>query len=481
MAQPTTLRRRDANPIHVYLSKDPYRTAAGRAADRSAIDDRLADALAVVALDADQPSAATFLRLFDRETKIRDYAPSTRRSYHAAVRSILRWFGRPPHLLTREHVKNYLEYLFDSDQSSSDVSVQLVAIRNAWDKFCFRDVTLGLATPRRKRRRIVVLSRDEVRRILEAAPSLRDTLMIGLMYGSGIRVSELCRLRWCDIDRDRNQIFVFQGKGNADRHVQLPQQYRDVLLQQSEGKAGDQYIFPSEAPGNRCVGRHISTRTVQRVVEGACLIAGIHKQATPHSFRHAFATHSFEDGCDIRRIQAVLGHVRLETTTIYVKVAQQRTDFPSPLDRLLGGGSTTNPSQSTSQVQLSSSAKQFDKTQKAKSTTEPKSVGKLHLHTRRHPDASDADYSQTKRTQITIAITGHGRREYLLGTVAEIPRSGFVTISLPPIERWSEAIASLPIAMKRRIAEPKFYEILQRLITKKMMSIQQESAADPAT
>lgn len=476
MSQPTTLSRREANPIHVYLSKDPYRTAAGRSADRSAIDDRLADALAVVALDADQPSAATFLRLFDRETKIRDYAPSTRRSYHAAVRSILRWFGRPPHLLTREHVKNYLEYLFDSGQSSSDVSVQLVAIRNAWDKFCFRDVTLGLAMPRRKRRSLVILSRDEVRRILEAAPSLRDTLMIGLMYGSGIRVSELCRLRWRDIDMDRNQIFVFQGKGNADRHVQLPRQYRDVLRQQGAGKPGDQYIFPSESPGNRGVGRHISPRTVQRVVENACLIAGINKQATPHSFRHAFATHSYEDGCDIRRIQTVLGHVRLETTTIYVKVSQQRTDFPSPLDRLLGDGSATNPSQQANRIQERSG-----NSKPAGAPRKPKSVGKLQLHTRRHPDTSDSDYAQTKRSQITIEIRGHGRREFLLGTVAQIPRSGFVTISLPPIEQWSEVIGSLPKAMQQRIADPSFYEVLQDTISRKMMSIQQETADDPAT
>ncbi|MGB7345554.1 MAG: tyrosine-type recombinase/integrase, partial [Pirellulaceae bacterium] len=228
-AQAPTLTRRQANPIHLYTNKQPYRLAAGRSHPQQPIEDRFADAMAMIALDAQQPSSAAFLRCFIREIKIRGYTASTIGSYTAAVRSILRWFGQPPHLLSREHVKNYLEYLFDGGQSASDISVQLVAIRNAWDKFCFRDITLGLVTPRRKRKRIVVLSRDEIRRILQAAPSLRDTLLIGIMYGSGLRVSELTRLRWRDIDPDRDQVFISQGKGNADRHVQLPKQYRELL------------------------------------------------------------------------------------------------------------------------------------------------------------------------------------------------------------------------------------------------------------
>jgi site-specific recombinase XerD len=471
-----TLTRYQANPIHVYTNKEPYRLAAGRDAPRQRIEDRFADALAMIALDAQQPTMSIFLRTFHREMKIRGYAANTISSYTAAVRSLLRWFGRPPHLLSREHVKNYLEYLYDAGRSASDISVQLVAIRNAWDKFCFRDVTLGLVTPRRIRQKIVVVSRDEIRRILQAAPSLRDTLMIGLMYGSGMRVSELARLRWRDIDLDRNQIFIWQGKGNADRQVQLPQQFRSILTRLGNKKPGDRFVFPGDASCDRRrtnpTDRHISTRTIQRVVRKVCDIAGIKKHVTPHSFRHAFATHSFEDGCDIRRIQTVLGHVCIETTTLYISAAKQRTDFQSPLDRLPAATDVdTKPS-----VRKRSSARH--------ASSAPPAVGRLRIHTRPDPTVPAAQYRRTRRTQITIEITGHGRRDFLLGVTAEMPRRGFATINLPPWETWSATIKQLPPAMQQRISEASFYQTLQESITTKLMQAEPDAAATnppPAT
>ncbi|MGB7327537.1 MAG: tyrosine-type recombinase/integrase [Rubripirellula sp.] len=479
-----TLTRRQANPIHLYTSKEPYRIAAGRSKRPESVEDRFANAMAMIALDAQQPTSAAFVRCFVREIKIRGYAANTIGSYTAAVRSILRWFGRPPHLLSREHVKNYLEYLVDGGHSASDISVQLVAIRNAWDKFCFRDVTLGLVTPRQKRKRIVVLSRDEIRRILQAAPSLRDTLLIGLMYGSGMRVSESARLRWRDVDHDRDQVFISQGKGNADRHVQLPRQYRELLMLLGRNHSGDQFIFPGESQSDRRTDRHLSTRTVQRVVRNTCDIAGIQKNITPHSFRHAFATHSFEDGCDIRRIQTVLGHVRLETTTLYVNVAKQRTDFPSPLDRLLDQPATTlqdaapgtqsSPSTSTSTNDASQSlpavCAQRSANRDAAKSSRP--VGHLRIHTCRDPSVSDDQYQQTRRSQIKIEITGHGRRDFLLGVTAEMPRVGFVTINLPPKETWSDVIATLPTAMQKRMEQATFYQTLQLAIANKLLKSQ---------
>ncbi len=480
MAAKSTLTRHQANPIHLYTNKEPYRLAAGRDVQRQRVEDRFADALAMIALDDQQPTASVFLRAFIRETKIRGYAQSTITGYTAAVRSILRWFGRPPHLLSREHVKNYLEYLVDGGHSPSDISVQLVAIRNAWDKFCFRDVTLGLVTPRQKRRRIVVLSRDEIRRILQAAPSLRDTLLIGLMYGSGLRVSELACLRWRDIDPDRNQVFVGQGKGNADRHVQLPRQYREILLRLGHNQSGDQFVFPSESQSYARADRHLSPRTIQRVVTNVCDIAGIKKHVTPHSFRHAFATHSYEDGCDIRRIQKVLGHVCIETTTLYINVAKQRTDFQSPLDRLANADDVTanglnvgNPNQPQSFASKRESKRANKRASKRAGKQTQAKVGQLRIHTRRDPSVSDEEYKQTRRTQITIEITGHGRRDFLLGVTAEMPRSGFVTLKLPAWESWSDTIQTLPTAMQTRMRDSSFYQTLQNAITAKVLNTSQ--------
>ena len=221
--------------------------------------------------------------------------------------------------------------MVDAGAAAGTVANHLAAIRTTFDKFCLRQVTLGLIVPRRAKKLPVILSSQEVVTILQAAPSLRDKLILGLMYATGMRVSEVVRVKWKDVDFDRRLINVWQGKGRTDRQVMLPQCYESLLRELGRGFGGDDYLFPGERRG-----RYLSPRTAQRIMERAVRIAGIKKRATPHSLRHAFATHSFEDGCDIRRIQKLLGHVRLETTTIYVKVAQPSDParMTSPLDKL---------------------------------------------------------------------------------------------------------------------------------------------------
>ena len=179
--------------------------------------------------------------------KIRGYKPTTIKSYRSSICSALRWFGGRPQDFDRENVRNYLEYLVDAGHGTSDLGVHLSAMRMAFDKMCYRDITLGLETPKKRKRRVVILSRVEVRRLLEATPSMRDTLLLGLMYATGMRVSEVVRVRWRDIDFDRNQIFVRQGKGAADRHVQLPQCYQPLLQKLSGGRRGVDHLFPGEA------------------------------------------------------------------------------------------------------------------------------------------------------------------------------------------------------------------------------------------
>ncbi|TWT49530.1 Tyrosine recombinase XerC [Rubripirellula amarantea] len=454
------------SPIHRYPSGDAYRLGLGRSAPRNAVGDRLARELAVLSLDDDQPSVYVFVRAIARELKIRYYQRTTQKTYLAAIRSLLRWLGRPPHVLNREHVRAYMEYLYDGHRSASDMGVQLAAIRLAWDKMCYRDVTLGLEIPRKKRSRPVIISRNEIVRLLCAARSRRDTLLIGLMYGAGLRVSEVSRLRWRDIDFDRQQMFVEQGKGAADRHVGLPLQYQPLLQKMMQGCQSDEFVFAGESPTRRA-DRHISPRTVQRAVATASVIAGIQKQVTPHSLRHAFATHSFEDGCDIRRIQKVLGHARLETTTIYVHVAKSQTNFASPLDRLTGVHAPSKNESAQRQIDNQSSVSQ--PTCQAIATAPTHSVAALALHSRRHPDADANEYARTRRTQIAIEIKTAKRRHYLRGTIAEMPREGFVTIELPAAEEWESTIAKFPKPVRERVQSPEFYQILQRAITSRML------------
>ncbi|KAA1262094.1 Tyrosine recombinase XerC [Rubripirellula obstinata] len=456
-------------PTHRYTTGIPYRIARGRQSEPPAVSDRLARDLAVIDLDEKRPRPSIFLKTVRRELKIRCYSPRTVKAYVQAATSVLRWLGCPPDQLRREHVRRYLEYLHDAGHGPSDMGVQLSAIRTIWDKMCYRDVTLGLETPRKKRHRPVVPSRDEVRRLLAAAPSLRDTLLLGLMYGTGMRVSEVCQVRWRDVDVDRQQIFIKQGKGNADRHVQLPQQYQDLFKSLLKRSQRNEFVFAGESQSDRRQNRHLSPRTVQRLVKTATKIAGITKKLTPHSLRHAFATHSYEDGCDIRRIQKVLGHVRLDTTTIYISVAKERTSFASPLDRLSDAA--------TSQKQSHGQQTQSQQTEPSRRPANP--VGGLRLHCRMDPSDDRDIHRSRKRHQFTIEIRSGGRREYLLGSIAQQIRPGFVQIDLPPIEDWQASLSRLPSSVAKRMDQPEFYQTLQQSISDRL--IRETAAASDTT
>jgi site-specific recombinase XerD len=335
---------------NTYNNGQPYVPARGRYARRDTVEDYAKVAHPVIHLAADRPTADRFLQVIVRELKIRCYQQKTIKAYRNAVGKFLRWFGALPHQVTREDVRNYLETLVDGGADSSWISTNLSAIRTTFDKLCGASVTLGLASPRRRKKLPVVLSRHEMIRLLEAAVSLRDKLAMGLMYATGVRVSEVVRLRWRDFDFDRLTVNVWKATEHGqralperravgsqiqrtDRVVMLPETFRPLLQQLSRQFAPEDFVFPGEKPG-----RYLSPQTVRRAMARAVRLAGIAKKAAPHSLRHGFACHLLEDGTDIRFSQQFLGHVRLETTTIYTKVAQPRAPQRSPLDALTGAG-----------------------------------------------------------------------------------------------------------------------------------------------
>lgn len=425
-------------PVHRYVDGTMYRSARGRQSETDAVVDlvSLRAKMAVVDLDGEPVSRETFLRCMMRELKIRGFQPNSRKQYLGVARSFLRWTGVEPHQAAREHVRQYLEYLVDSGCCTTTVGVHLAAIRALFDKFCFRDITLGLVTPRRRKRLPVVLSRDEIQRLLQAAVCQRDTLVLGLMYATGMRVSEVSAVRIGDIDFSRNVIAIRQGKGNADRMVVLPESFRVCLSELSRNRDGRAYLFPSE-DGRK--GRHLSSRTVQRIMERTSRLAGIRKQATPHSLRHSFATHSFENGCDIRRIQKALGHVRLETTTIYVNVASEgeTRPIPSPLD--------------ANRNENASSAVVGEPDESGLAGVAP--VGCLRIHCRQFEGELD--------TRVTIEVVRSGSPVYFTGIRVLEARQDFWTIAFPPEQQWEEPLRKLSRDQQDRFRDPRFYQRLQ--------------------
>lgn len=347
----------------------------------------------------------------------------------------------------REDVR---ELMVVGGASFSHVGVALSAIRTAFDKMCLRQITLGLVMPRKGKKLPVVLNKTETRMLLEAARTLRDKLLLSVLYGTGMRVSEVSRMRWADIDFERRVIRVTLGKGRKDRDVLLPD-YLVPLLRSaaavfgsagSSSVAADDFVFVAE--GQRKDGRHLSSRTIERVVSRAVDLAGLSKRATPHSLRHSFATHLLESGTDIRFIQALLGHANLETTTIYTKVSVlKQTSIASPLDQLQG--TTASPSPSSSSP--------------ASKPTVANPVGRLRVEMQ--PIESDGE-QRVAEASITILNEPAVR---LAGIIVREARPGWV----PTEDAWSESLAWLSAPQRARVTSPEFYEMLRRVLGQKFM------------
>lgn len=439
-------------PVHTYNNGKPYFAARGREAARQKIELRQPTTHSMI---SGRPTQAAFLRTVHQQLKIRKYARSSEKNYLSHLRGFLRWHGNLPHTIQRQDVCNYLELLVDGGASSSHLSGCLNAIRMAFDKLCGRDITLGLSTPRKAKHQPVILSTAEVSRILDAAPTRIAKLALGILYAAGLRNSELCRLQVRHIDFDRNTIRIFQGKGSSDRLVMLPQTFLPALKQICHAQPGETWLFPSLT---RRADRHMSPRTLQRWVSLAADFSGVKKRVTPHSFRHAFATHLLESGTDIRFIQKLLGHQRLETTTIYTKLAQIRHQVVrSPLDQLPQHATASSPlplgpASTSTQAQQPSSA----------------SVGKLKIHLQR--------IGKTSEAKVTLEVllgdsSVDKERVFLLGIRVQRSRQNWIQLTLPDPQTWEQPLRSLPRAVVARIHSAEFYETIRQQICQRYQAL----------
>ncbi len=192
------------------------------------------------------------------------------------------------------------------------------------------DLVRHLTTVNKPRRAPVVLSQEEVARLLEAAPGLKYKAALSVAYGAGLRVSEVVALKVSDIDSQRMTLRVEQGKGQRDRYVMLSPQLLELLREWWRAARPQAWLFPGQNPINP-----MSARQLVRAVHAAKNLAGISKRVSPHTLRHSFATHLLEQNVDIRVIQVLLGHAKLETTALYTRVAVNTIrDIKSPLGRL---------------------------------------------------------------------------------------------------------------------------------------------------
>jgi integrase/recombinase XerD len=270
----------------------------------------------------------------------RNLNPHTQRSHVQSCKRFAAYLGRSPDTATADEVKAFQLHLIESGASIQNRNRIMSGVKFLLKVTLRRhDLVAEIYHLKEPQRVPVVMSQQEIERLLAMAVSLQARVMLTLAYGCGLRAGEVVRLKAGDIDREQKIIRVVQAKGRKDRHVMLPADAH-VLLRQwwlERTNKYDQGVPLEERwlfPGRRS-SQHITPRQFGRLFQQSADVAGIRKSVTLHTLRHSFATHLLEAGVDIRKIQALLGHDKLETTARYAFVATGMiSKIQSPLDEL---------------------------------------------------------------------------------------------------------------------------------------------------
>ena len=270
-------------------------------------------------------------RMID-DMAIRKLGPKTQSGYIRAVKNFVAFLGHSPDQASTDDIRRYQLHLASSDLGVPSVNAAMTALRFFFKVTLRRsDVAEDVVFIREPRRLPVVLSPEAVARLIAAAPGLKYQAALSIAYGAGLRVSEVISLKVGDIDSARMLIRVDQGKGHKDRYVMLSQPLLELLRRWWLVKRPRAWLLPGRTPG-----APLSARQLNRAVHIAAQRAGIDKRVGMHTLRHSFATHLLEQKTDIRVIQVLLGHKKLDTTALYTRVAIKAIgEITSPLDRLL--------------------------------------------------------------------------------------------------------------------------------------------------
>ena len=268
------------------------------------------------------------------DLRLRGMASKTTENYlRSAQRFADHYPGRSPVKLGEREVKEFLLHMVNKEGiGPSTQGIYLAGIKFLYGVTLGRpEVVAGIPYPKRPGRLPDVLSGSEVERLLACITSIRPRLVSTVMYATGLRVSEALKLKPNDIDARRGFIHVRQGKGRRDRQVPIGKKLLGMLREywRIARPKGD-YLFPGKVPG-----KPLTQKAISGPLRVAALAAGIRKRVTPHTLRHSYATHQLERGVNLRVIQAVLGHAKIETTTRYTHIVTTHlAGLGSPLDIL---------------------------------------------------------------------------------------------------------------------------------------------------
>lgn len=271
-----------------------------------------------------------FLKKIEVELKISKNSEYTIRNYLIANQTLLDFAKKSPEQLNSDDVKSYMAENL-SDKASASIILFLAAIKYAHSNILNNDITVPIRRPKKEKRIPDVLTKEEVKQLINSISNEKSKLMVSLMYACGFRVSELVNLKITDFDFAQKIGHVRQGKGKKDRVFNIPDFLLDELKNYSESQKQENKEHLFSGPKGR-----LSPRNIEKIVQLAAKKAQIQKDVHPHTLRHSFATHLLENGTDIRIIQEILGHSSISTTELYTHISNLKLkEIKSPIDSLM--------------------------------------------------------------------------------------------------------------------------------------------------
>lgn len=265
---------------------------------------------------------------FRDELRFRNYSSRTLSSYTRCVEFFLSYYqkgGRDIRNITRDDIVQFVLFLQKKDKAPKTINLYKEAIRSFCKIVLWREIQ-NISLSKEPRKLPVVLSRDEIQKMIDTIKNTKHRLMLQVAYGSWLRISEVINLKIKDIDFDQDMIHLKSAKWYKDRMTVLSSTIKVTLKEQCFGRHPNSYVFPSERWGV------LHTRSLTSIFHRAMWNARIKKEATFHSLRHSFATHLLENGTDIRYVQSLLGHANIRTTQIYTQVTNPAIkNIQSPL------------------------------------------------------------------------------------------------------------------------------------------------------
>lgn len=267
------------------------------------------------------------LARIQEELRLRNYSHRTIKSYLVCLKDYFKYIKTVTKNPDINLIKKYLLEKMDGGWAPQTINLHLNAIKYFYREIFKSKIYIDLKFAKTSKKLPVVLSRNEIEKIIGVIENRKHWLIVALAYGAGLRVSEAVNLRIRDINLNELTIHLKGAKGNKDRITIFPEKLKDDLSELMALQHGNEYLFESERGGK------LTERTAQMVFEKALQKSGVQKDASFHSLRHSFATHLLENGVDVRYVQELLGHQNIRTTQLYTKVTNPNLkNIKSPLD-----------------------------------------------------------------------------------------------------------------------------------------------------